>query len=135
MSELKNCPFCGLQAKIDTALTLKEKGSPHFLPYVKCSNCNASTSRGKNITDAVSKWNIRAEKPCICDKLPLNYSVVRELNKCQQAFNGQHEKYKKLLNLCKDILRPLEHSLDIQSGSAIHIVLRELFKEIGENES
>lgn len=61
MSELKPCPFCGGEAKL-------ENESPARVSFVKCKDCGARTYKYRIAFDhasderAIKAWNMRAEE-------------------------------------------------------------------------
>ena len=59
MDELKNCPFCGGEAKMETFTTAQEK-KPRF--RVRCCDCWCMTEWDNwSIEEAAAKWNKRAD--------------------------------------------------------------------------
>ena len=53
MEELKKCPFCGGEARINAY---------GFNQYsVECLNCGAETSREQGVENAIQAWNKRVE--------------------------------------------------------------------------
>lgn len=65
-NELKPCPFCGGEARIQTYRTFIDEyhgiGTKY---YVECSECLADRHLG-NLTEkeAIEAWNTRAERTC-----------------------------------------------------------------------
>lgn len=59
MAELKNCPFCGFDANIETVTTAAEK-VPRY--RIRCYKCWCMTDWDNwSPEEASEKWNRRAE--------------------------------------------------------------------------
>ena len=64
MSELKPCPFCGSEARIERVR--RHKLFPQFifpycthLPYIKCNLCGATSRVMWTLEEAIEIWNRR----------------------------------------------------------------------------
>ena len=61
MSELKLCPFCGEEARLEAAAHLCL-----ILRWVSCSKCGARTAKHPNEEKVIKEWNSRAVGKLIC---------------------------------------------------------------------
>ena len=101
--ELKSCPFCGGEAKI-------ERIDDSYLCYVICTKCHATAPGffnypGSNSEEkSVHAWNRRAGEPPAADVQEIKHGEWREHNKiyiCSQCgYSFEHEGYLALFNYC-----------------------------------
>ena len=69
MHNLKACPFCGGRPFIESHSRAFLKGEPTHVAYVRCSECEARTSKipidpigqAEAVKRAVNRWNSRFE--------------------------------------------------------------------------
>ncbi len=72
MDKIKNCPFCGSNAR-------KEGASGPGPKYIKCSNCNAKIGPHKVYIHAIGAWNTRTNSAQTKDHTDYN-NLLAEKN-------------------------------------------------------
>lgn len=72
--KLKDCPFCGGEAVIQTKV-----GERWGVPFVECRDCNTRTSLEGTVEDAIAAWNRRPESVCVGCKLQEQKTEVKRL--------------------------------------------------------
>lgn len=63
MSDLKPCPFCGGEAKVERSLRSFTPELWETYDYAKCKKCGARVE-GADEAEAIEAWNARYERTC-----------------------------------------------------------------------
>ena len=103
MSELKRCPFCGGEAKIDKTIANTVS--------VECTVCHASSrmilcTEGDIEQKAIEAWNTRKPLERIVERLEYEY---HEIDKCKKESyeDGEWERFDMFANLKNGIGRAI----------------------------
>ena len=85
MSNLKPCPFCGGEAKLDTAWGLTFQNPSHV---VRCCVCGASGETSLDRPGAVDNWNCRFTDGALSRLL----SAAREIRDIEREGGGSMDR-------------------------------------------
>ena len=77
MSEIKRCPFCGGEAKIDCYLYFDEFDDW----FIRCTSCFCRTRTFKTKKSAILTWNNRKPMERIVERLEEENTLIKEQRK------------------------------------------------------
>lgn len=100
MSELKICPFCGGEAKIDCYLYFDEFDDW----FIRCTSCFCRTRTFKTKKSAILTWNNRKPMERIVEQLEaMQDNLPAELSHCHEFYvEGMFEGLNRGIKIVKE---------------------------------